>query len=266
MLQIDAVKCDIKTTHPPKYMHNQKNNPYWLIMCFQTPFVYKHNGKTYTGQPGDCLINSPGIPVSHGPAADMDIGFQNDWIYISGTGISDFIETHNIPVNIAFNVGNPNFLTASIQAMMYEKLNKEPFFEEKISTMVQAMMVDVARCIAKKPAPFNKHSEKFNEIRNSIFTSVEKEWTLEQMAEFAGYSVSRFSYLYKKIFKKSPSSDLLHMRIQKAKNMLSYSDISIGQIAEKSGFSSDHHFSYAFKKITNITPSEYRAKNKFFRD
>ncbi len=260
MVQIDAVKCDIKTTHDPKKLHNQKSNPHWLIMCFQTPFMYKHNGKTYTGMPGDCLIHPPGIHIIHGPTADMDIGFQNDWIYISGTGIEDFIKTYNLPINVAFSSGNPNFLTPAIQAIMYEKLNKEPYFEEKISNMVQGIFLDMIRCIATKPAPFSKHSEKFNEIRNDIFTHLEEDWTLEKMAEYAGYSISRFSYLYKKIFKKSPSSDLLHMRIQKAKNMLSYSDLSIGQVAEKAGFSSDHHFSYAFKKITNITPSEYRAK------
>lgn len=266
MIHIDAVKCDIKTTHAPNEMHHQRSNPHWLLMCFQTPFMYKHNGKTYAGVPGDCLIHPPGIPVTHGPTVEMEEGFQNDWLYISGTGIEDFIKTYNLPINVAFSAGNPNFLTSAIQAIMYEKLNKEPYFEEKISNMVQGILLDMIRCVAIKPAPFSKHSEKFNEIRNDIFTNLEDDWTLEKMAEYAGYSVSRFSYLYKKIFKKSPSSDLLHMRIQKAKNMLSYSDLSIGQIAEKSGFSSDHHFSYAFKKIANTTPSEYRAKNKFFRD
>ena len=266
MIQVDATKCDIKTTHPPKYIHSSKSNPHWLIMCFQTPFMYEYDNKTYIGKPGDCLINPPGIHVLHGPTDEMDIGFQNDWIYIAGTGIEEFIDKYNIPVNMAFNVGSPKFLTNSIQSIMYEKLNKEPYFGEKISSIVQSVMIDIARCVIKTPTPFNKHSEKFNEIRNEIFNSVEENWTLEKMAERTGYSVSRFCYLYKKIFKESPSSDLLNMRIQKAKNMLSYSDISIGQIAEKTGFSSDHHFSYAFKKITNITPTEYRAKNKFFRD
>ena len=73
---------------------------------------------------------------------------------------------------------------------MYEKLNKEPFFEEKISSIVQNIMVDIARCVAKKPTPFNKYSEKFNDIRNEIFNTVDDNWTLEKMAEKQPFSLS----------------------------------------------------------------------------
>ena len=264
-MYIDAVKCDTQTSHELGFFHEHTNNPHWIIMCFQTPFSYLKDGKMYEGKPGDCLINAPNTYVKHGPTPDMNIGFQHDWLYFSGDGIEDFIDKHNLPINMHFGIGNPSFLTSYIQNIMYEKLNKQPFYEEKISMIVQNVLTDAARSLALRPSPFLKHNEIFNEIRNKIFKTSEDDWTLEKMAILSGYSISRFCYLYKKQFKVSPSSDLLHMRIQKSKNLLSYSDFTIEQVAMKSGFTSGHHFSYTFKKIAGTTPTEYRNKNKFFK-
>ncbi len=48
-------------------------------------------------------------------------------------------------------------------------------------------------------------------------------------------------------------------RLAKARELLHFSDYSITQIAEISGFKSIHYFSFIFKKKTGISPSEYRS-------
>ena len=101
-----------------------------------------------------------------------------------------------------------------------------------------------------------------SEIRITILNKLEREWTLEQMATLAGYSTSRFSYLYKKVFNISPISDLLHARIEKAKELLLNENLTAKQLAIRTGFSTINNFSYTFKKYVGITPSEYKLKYK----
>ncbi len=54
-------------------------------------------------------------------------------------------------------------------------------------------------------------------------------------------------------------------RIERVKELLSYGELTLSEIAWKTGFSSVHHLSAQFKKITGITPSAYKKKGDFDR-
>ncbi|HTE27787.1 helix-turn-helix domain-containing protein [Flavitalea sp.] len=47
-------------------------------------------------------------------------------------------------------------------------------------------------------------------------------------------------------------------RIEKAKELLMYDELSLSQIADKMGYSSVQHLSQQFKKITGLTPSHFK--------
>lgn len=54
---------------------------------------------------------------------------------------------------------------------------------------------------------------------------------------------------------------LLQQRIEKVKELLSYDEKTISEIAFESGYSSTAHLSNQFKKITGMTPSKFRKLN-----
>ncbi|RFS21322.1 AraC family transcriptional regulator [Chitinophaga silvatica] len=61
---------------------------------------------------------------------------------------------------------------------------------------------------------------------------------------------------------------MLH-RLEKVKELLDYDQISLSEIAFEVGFSSVHHLSAQFKKLTGITPSQYKqlaVKERKFLD
>lgn len=47
-------------------------------------------------------------------------------------------------------------------------------------------------------------------------------------------------------------------RVEKAKELLMYDELSLGQIADQLGYSSVQHLSQQFKKITGLTPSHFK--------
>ena len=68
-----------------------------------------------------------------------------------------------------------------------------------------------------------------------------------------------------KLFRKetgmSVSEYLLKQRIQLANELLTKTDMPIGEIAAKVGFGSFYYFSRLFKKVMNMNPQEYRKKH-----
>jgi AraC family L-rhamnose operon transcriptional activator RhaR/AraC family L-rhamnose operon regulatory protein RhaS len=57
---------------------------------------------------------------------------------------------------------------------------------------------------------------------------------------------------------RSPIDHLLHVRIQKATELLAGSDRTITDIAFDCGFTDSNYFTRQFRKTTGHSPSEYR--------
>lgn len=53
-----------------------------------------------------------------------------------------------------------------------------------------------------------------------------------------------------------------YVRCEKAKKLLTDGDKTVSQAGEETGFVSSSHFSHIFKKMTGLTPSEYRQAHR----
>ena len=84
--------------------------------------------------------------------------------------------------------------------------------------------------------------------------------TVKELAASCHLSESRFSHLFKEIMGKSPMSYLLDLRLNKAKELLEDTELSVLAISEALGFSNQFYFSRQFKKHTTLSPTEYRRK------
>ena len=54
-------------------------------------------------------------------------------------------------------------------------------------------------------------------------------------------------------------------RIEKAKELLTYNEASLSQIADALGYSSIQHLSQQFKKVTGLTPSQFKNSKELSR-
>ena len=89
---------------------------------------------------------------------------------------------------------------------------------------------------------------------------LDKEWTLQQLAEEANLSVSHMSYLFKKVTGETPLEHLIRLRMERAKAMLDSDAVKIYEVAEATGYRDPNYFSKLFKKYYGVTPKEYRYR------
>ncbi|NMA65820.1 MAG: helix-turn-helix domain-containing protein, partial [Clostridiaceae bacterium] len=57
---------------------------------------------------------------------------------------------------------------------------------------------------------------------------------------------------------------LTSVRITKAKEKLSTTNMKSAEIAYKVGYNDPHYFSHVFKKETGLRPTDYRSNNNMF--
>lgn len=81
---------------------------------------------------------------------------------------------------------------------------------------------------------------------------------LDELANAVGLSVSHFSRSFKVSVGVAPHRWLAERRIERAKLLLSESGLGLTEIAQSVGFGGQSAFGAAFKRVTGLTPSEYR--------
>lgn len=85
--------------------------------------------------------------------------------------------------------------------------------------------------------------------------------TLDDLSKAARINKTTLINLFKELYDTTPIRFINQLRMQKAKELLSNTDTSIGEIADLIGFQSIHYFSRYFKSKENCTPLEYRMRN-----
>lgn len=100
------------------------------------------------------------------------------------------------------------------------------------------------------------------EIRDLLKDKLGQSISIEYMAESVNMSIRNFSRVFLKESGMTPGRFLEKMRLDQAKNMLEYTDMSIDMIAEKCGFGSSISLRRLFLKYLSISPAQYRRAFK----
>ena len=96
-------------------------------------------------------------------------------------------------------------------------------------------------------------------IKNTVDDNLEFDMSLASIAKNIGISVFYMSHIFKKHTGMTVVEYRTVRRIEKAKNLLCTTGLSVTEIAFKCGFSSQGYFSERFTRICGISPTKYRS-------
>lgn len=106
--------------------------------------------------------------------------------------------------------------------------------------------------------PSQKVSKEFIQIKRHINSNYADEITLDSLAEMSHLSKFYLVHAFTNFYGLSPITYLNGVRIQSSKELLESTDLSILEIAQSTGFSSQSYFSQSFRKSCGQTPGNYR--------
>lgn len=93
-------------------------------------------------------------------------------------------------------------------------------------------------------------------IKNHLHEQI----TVRELAGTVKLNESYLSVLFKRETGVSISGYVISKRVETAKNMLRYSELSLSEISDILHFSSYSHFARTFRKYCGVSPKEYRDK------
>jgi AraC-like DNA-binding protein len=108
----------------------------------------------------------------------------------------------------------------------------------------------------------HEYIDKFMMVCNYISDHCTENINVDDLADLAGFSKFHFARLFKQFAGMSCYEYLTQKRIAHAERLLIQPDISITEVAMRSGFNSLSTFNRIFKTAKNCTPSEYKHLNR----
>ena len=110
---------------------------------------------------------------------------------------------------------------------------------------------------AENPA-LHTYKKPLSDVSNYIKHHLSEKLTLEKLAKVANLSPIYFHKLFCERFGKTPNKYIWEHRIAAAKLALLSDNVSIADVAEDCGFSTQSYFNNKFKEATGMTPLKYR--------
>lgn len=244
-------------TYPERdgFIIDRKNGLYeYTFLHFYNSVTMHLNGEKIITSPHAVIIFNKKTPQyfkSNGP-------LLHDWFHFDGECVEIF-KNYGIEFDKIYYPGSFDFITK-----ITKELEKECFAggfcsDELINIKFKELLLKLRRSLDDDKTNITKDiCERLRTARGEVFSTLDKKWTVAEMAQIAGFSQSRFFKLYKTAFGVSPTNDLINARIESSKNLLLTTKLKITEIAERHGYDNVTHFIRQFKKVVGVTPEAFR--------
>lgn len=100
------------------------------------------------------------------------------------------------------------------------------------------------------------------QLINYINNNIESDLSLDECAMKFNYNPNYLSRMFKKNFNKTFTEYVTEKKLERCKDMLLTTDISVNEIAFLMGYNSSQNFIRVFKKYMLMTPGQFRLVNK----
>lgn len=128
---------------------------------------------------------------------------------------------------------------------------------ELIATMKE-LIEFILQVIRMEGAPLSPVDKGIEYLKRNLG----REISLQEVADYSGKSASYFSTQFKQEKGQNFIDFLVGLRLEKARELLETTNMTIAQIAEHVGYYSYRYFSKVFKERLGVTPTQYREQIK----
>ncbi len=141
--------------------------------------------------------------------------------------------------------------------------------EQLIKTYLEQFLILLIRNIAKKdeasvfPSKESMENHLIASAKRMLEEKAEEPFHVNDLCVALGYSKSYLSKLFHDQTGETIASFALHQKIKRAKQLIREGNLNFSQISDKLAFDNPQYFSRVFKRLTGMTPTEFKSTLHF---
>ena len=188
-------------------------------------------------------------------------GWKKFWIGFRGRNVDDRVRAGFLsPTKPIYHVGFHDSIVRLYRSAFNAAMVEEAYAQQLMAGIVNHL-IGLMYALERNMELKNRnqgHFDLINKARLRIREELESPLTIQQVADDLGMSYSNFRKLFKEYTGLSPATYQQDLRLQRAKELLTTTNMSIKEIAYQLNFDSPDYFSAKFKIKTGRKPSDLR--------
>lgn len=230
---------------------------YLLIYTFGGAGLVRQGKHSATVRHAQALLMDCRSPQSYGTAPGAD-HWHHFWAHLDGAGVRAAAKRLGLP---------------KLSAVAVSRTRVQPHFEdifgmlehegtetgERVALAAHALVSElVIAALSSDRSP----DDPVTLACEHVAAHYAEQLSVDDLARAARVSASYLTRLFRTKLGSSPHDYLLRHRITRAKQLLFETDLPVGDIARRVGFTSKSSFSYRFSQVTGISPRAYRTMTR----
>ncbi len=211
-------------------------------------------------KPGDMFLLFPGEWHTYHPLTHT--GWKSHWIGFKGRNMDDRVRAGFLsPEKPVYHVGYSSVIEELYRSAYEQAVEEAAYSQQVMAGLVNHLigkMYSLERNI--ELGKNQQQVDMINRARLRIRQALESDLTIQRVAEEMGVSYSNFRKLFKEFTGLSPATYQQELRLLRAKELLSTTDLTVKEIAYRLNFESPDYFSAKFKAKMGCKPSEIKSR------
>lgn len=184
------------------------------------------------------------------------------YLHFTGKDCKKILEELGIYGITVFNMGKSTAFESAFEKMTLEYSLKKSGYEYYCAALLLQLLTIISRKYELSKIHVDRESEKrINHALEVIYRSISVDISVDDLAKECCLSTGHFSHLFKEIVGVSPHSYIVFLRMEKARDLLLNTRLSIREVGELVGCPDQNYFSRLFKKHSGLSPSEFRKNS-----
>ena len=152
---------------------------------------------------------------------------------------------------------NAQLLQAELEKILHVFQQRKCYFREESASLLKALLIRLARMAMLTDMPGNAMADKLIQY---IREHCREDLKVEKIATHFNYHAGHINRIMRRSTGTTIHNYLIRCRMDAAKTLLLSTDMTVSKVAEMVGFGSEAYFCNSFKKLTGISPKEYRCR------
>ena len=262
---ITGFLSEINNYHTRKHWHNDIE----FVKVIEGEINYNINGEIVPLKTGEGLfINSKqfhyNFPKNESECKFMCVILHPVLMCASKTIAEKYVSPILSNSAISHHIFRPEIEWEKIVLSSLEsiyKLENEEYFELNLYSQFYTLWMQMYINLSNKASQKTKDTQHLTELKNMISFIKEhyrEKISLSDIANAGGTCKTSCCSIFKKFTNQTPNEYLTDYRLHKSIELMQNTDMTLTQICYDVGFSGASYFSETFKKVYDITPTEYK--------
>ncbi|MEX2416010.1 MAG: AraC family transcriptional regulator [Paenibacillaceae bacterium] len=254
-------RCDPAWNKPPK---QHQFHSFWFVSKGRGTFIL--DGMHHTAEPGKLFVIVPGTVFERIPEPNDPLEYYFVRFGVAGAEEEEGQWTFQpsldggFPLHGAYMIQNAPVIINLFEQLHYLWQRRGHMVAMRRKILFYELLLAIAHDFRSRHVTGNTTLAIEHTIEHMV-NHYPEDLNLLDLAAMAGLSPSHYSRLFKKYSGHSPIDYLVHLRMDRAKELLSLSDYRLKAISQSVGYLDEFYFSRLFKKIVGMSPTDYARKH-----